>query len=112
MSYRLVESAEIQLSPTARRLDGDAFGGPVSLFILDNPPGKGVELHLHPYAETFVVEAGQATFTVDDETVVASAGTVVIVPPETPHKFVSSGEENLRMVAVHPVAEMVQTWLE
>ena len=59
-----------------------------------------------------MIEAGQATFTVDGETVVAGAGDVVIVAPETPHKFVSSGEENLRLVAVHPVAAIVQTWLE
>jgi quercetin dioxygenase-like cupin family protein len=112
MSYRLVEATEIQVSPTARRLEGRAVGGPVSLFILDNPPGKGPDLHVHPYAETFVVEDGEATFTVDGETVVAAAGTVVIVPPETPHKFVASGEENLRLVAIHPSAEIIQTWLE
>jgi mannose-6-phosphate isomerase-like protein (cupin superfamily) len=111
-SYRLVEPGAIQVSPTARRLDGHAFAGPVSLFILDNPPGKGPELHFHPYAETFVVESGQATFTVDGETAVAGPGDVVIVAPETPHKFVSSGSENLRMVAIHPVAEMVQTWVD
>ena len=111
-SYRVIEQAEIQVSPTARRLDGHAFAAPVSLFLLDNPPGKGPELHVHPYAETFVVESGQATFTVDGGTIVAQAGDVVVVDPETPHKFISSGRENLRMVAVHPVAEIVQTWLE
>jgi mannose-6-phosphate isomerase-like protein (cupin superfamily) len=111
MSHRLIEPAEIQISPTARRLDGHAYGGPVSLFILDNPPGKGPELHLHPYAETFVVEAGEVTFTVDGQTVGARAGQVVIVPPETPHKFVATGPHNLRMVAIHPVPEMVQHWV-
>jgi mannose-6-phosphate isomerase-like protein (cupin superfamily) len=110
--YRLIDAAEMQISPTARRLEGQAFAAPISLFLLDNPPGKGPELHLHPYAETFVVEAGEATFTIDGETVAARAGDVVVVAPETPHKFVSSGEENLRLVCVHPVAEMVQTWLE
>jgi quercetin dioxygenase-like cupin family protein len=112
MSHRLVRPAEIQVSPTARRLDGHAFGGPVSLFILDNPPGKGPELHVHPYAETFVVESGEVVFTVAGETAEASAGDVVIVPPETPHKFVASGEQHLRMVAIHPVPEMVQRWLD
>ena len=112
MSYRLIEAAEIQLSPTARRLDGHAYDGPVSLFIIDNPPGKGPELHKHPYAETFVIQGGEATFTVDGETLVAGPGTVVIVPPETPHKFVASGAGNLRLVAVHPVPEMVQISLE
>jgi quercetin dioxygenase-like cupin family protein len=112
MSYRLIEPAEIRLSPTASRLEGHAFGVPISLFLIDNPPGKGPELHFHPYAETFVIQAGEATFTVDGETIVGRPGDVVIVAPETPHRFVSSGDENLRLVAIHAAAEMVQTWVE
>jgi mannose-6-phosphate isomerase-like protein (cupin superfamily) len=42
---------------------------------------------------------------------VAEVGDVVVVAPDTPHKFVSSGRENLRLVCVHLVAEMVQTWV-
>jgi hypothetical protein len=64
MSARLIDAAEIQISPSAGRLEGRAFGGPVSLFLMDSPPGTGPELHVHPYAETFVIEAGEATFTV------------------------------------------------
>jgi mannose-6-phosphate isomerase-like protein (cupin superfamily) len=32
-----------------------------------------------------------------------------VVPPETPHKFVNSGENPLRVVSIHPSREVVQT---
>jgi mannose-6-phosphate isomerase-like protein (cupin superfamily) len=34
------------------------------------------------------------------------------VPPETPHKFVNSGDGLLRMVNIHENGELVQTDLD
>ena len=39
-------------------------------------------------------------------------GNVVIVPPNTPHKFVNTGDGILRQVDIHPVKQMIQTNLE
>jgi mannose-6-phosphate isomerase-like protein (cupin superfamily) len=52
------------------------------------------------------------SFTVEEETVEATAGDIVVVPAETPHKFVNSGSAALRQISIHPVARMETEWLE
>jgi quercetin dioxygenase-like cupin family protein len=91
--------------------DGAAHDAPVSFFLTHSPPGEGPGLHRHPYAETFIVQDGQATFTVGDDTIEAKAGDVVVAPANVPHAFVNSGSGMLRSVNIHPVAEMDTVWL-
>lgn len=57
---------------------------PFSIILVHSQPGVGPKLHRHPYAEVFVVEAGEATFRLGEETVVVPAGHVVVGPPESP----------------------------
>src|SRR5512142_3301027 len=64
----------------------------VSFIWVDMPPGGGVRLHDHPYKEIFVIQDGSATFTVGTESVAAHAGQVIVVPANTPHKFVNTGQ--------------------
>lgn len=98
-------------SGNSYRFDGAAHGAPVSFFLLHTKPGDGPGLHRHPYAETFVVQEGEATFTVGDDTIEARAGDIVVAPAETPHAFVNSGSAVLRSVNIHPAAEMQTVWL-
>ena len=84
----------------------------VSFFLVDWPPGTEVDLHNHPYAEVFVAQEGQATFTVAAATIEATAGQIVIVPPGRPHRFVNAGDGPLRLVAIHASERMVTEWLE
>jgi quercetin dioxygenase-like cupin family protein len=84
----------------------------VSFFISETPTGKGPSLHKHSYAEIFVIFDGQLTFTVGDVTIEASGGQVVIVPPETPHKFINLSPEIARHIDIHTSAQMITTWLE
>src|SRR5215210_4242460 len=88
------------------RFEGRDHNSSVSFFIGTFPPGTGPGLHRHPYDETFIVEAGSATFTVGDETFELGAGQIAVVPAETPHKFVSG--EAFRLVSVSPSDHMVQ----
>lgn len=97
---------------TATRFEGKDHGATVSFFITSHPPGTGAALHRHPYEETFIVQEGNATFTVDGETIEAHGGQILVVPAGATHGFVSSGEADLRQVSIHPSAEMVQEWLE
>ena len=64
-------------------------------------PGRGPELHRHPYEEVFVILEGEATFTLGDETRVARAGDFLIAPPGVPHAFKNTGSGPLRSVDVH-----------
>jgi quercetin dioxygenase-like cupin family protein len=98
-------------SGNSYRFDGAAHDSPVSFFLLHTQPGEGPGLHRHPYAETFIVQEGQATFTVGAETIEARAGDVVVAPADVPHAFVNSGPAVLRSVNIHPVSEMETVWL-
>jgi len=84
----------------------------LSFIWVDFPPGGGPRLHKHPYEEVFIILEGQATFTVGPETVEATAGQVIIAPPDTPHKFVNSGSGSLRQIDIHASTRFITEWLE
>jgi mannose-6-phosphate isomerase-like protein (cupin superfamily) len=73
--------------------------------------GVGPRLHQHPYAETFIIRRGWATFTVGSEQVQGHAGQVIVVPANTPHKF-STGPEGYEAVHIHANPRFVTEWLE
>jgi mannose-6-phosphate isomerase-like protein (cupin superfamily) len=100
---------ELRRSPTAALFEG-RDQAPVSIFVTAYPDrGKGPDLHLHPYPEVFVVEAGTAVFTAGDEQLTVEAGHIVVVPAETPHGFKNAGDRTLRVVSVHPSPTVQQT---
>jgi quercetin dioxygenase-like cupin family protein len=108
----LVEPLEtFRRNESAWRFEGrhHAGGAALSFFLTTFAPGDGPPLHLHPYAEVFLVEEGEATFTVDGSPVVVEGGNVVVVPGDTPHAFVNSGGGTLRVISMQPSAEVVQT---
>lgn len=73
--------------------------------------GVGPRLHKHPYAETFIIRRGSATFTVGGEQLVGRAGQVLVAPPETPHTF-STGPGGYEAVHIHANPRFVTDWLE
>lgn len=97
-------------SPTAKFI-GAEHGADVSFFWVDTGPGKGPDLHRHPYTETWIVLSGQVRIDADDETVTAEAGAVVTVGAETVHRFRNIGTENLKMVCVHASPEIIQDFV-
>ncbi|HEY8582516.1 MAG TPA: cupin domain-containing protein [Capillimicrobium sp.] len=105
---------DLRLSPRAAKFEGAKHGDgiAVSSFITQYERGGGPDQHLHPYAELFIVQQGVAEFRVDGRSVEVAAGNVVVVPPNTPHGFKNPGDEELRVVSVHPSAEVAQTDLE
>ncbi len=106
----VIEKAELPRGKTAHWFEGYRYGDVnVSFFLVDSPPGGGPRLHHHPYEEIFVTLEGEATFTVDDDTIEVSAGQIVIAPAGVPHKFVNSGSGPLRQVDIHPSGRIQQT---
>ncbi|MGO4404211.1 cupin domain-containing protein [Bosea sp. RAF48] len=93
------------------RFEGGGYGSQVSFFLVDNEPGQGPGLHVHPYSETWVVRAGEAEFTVGAERIRAKAGTIVVGPPGIPHKFVNIGTGRLELVCIHASEAIVQDWI-
>jgi mannose-6-phosphate isomerase-like protein (cupin superfamily) len=39
-------------------------------------------------------------------------GQIIVVPPETPHKFVNIGEGPLRQIDIHASKRFITEWLE
>lgn len=110
---RVIPLDDLPETPDAHRFEGANQGDvPVSFILVHSPPGsKPVALHRHPYAEVFIVQAGEATFTVGRETVVVGAGHVVVSAANQPHGFANSGRAELRMVNIHASERFVTEWL-
>ena len=104
----VVPIESLRRSPTAALFEGgDEI--PASIFVTEYRRGQGPDLHLHPYAEAFVVLAGTARFTAGDEELTVEAGHIVTVPAQTPHGFKGAGDDTLRVVSVHPSPKVEQT---
>src|ERR1044071_4763325 len=88
---------------------GEKQGAPFSAYIVKAKPGQGPPLHTHPYVEVAFTLEGTATITVGNDTREVSAGGIVIIPPNTPHRFVNSGAGVLRQIDIHASPNFVQT---
>jgi|SRR5579863_8767924 len=93
-------------------LRGADHGATISLIIDHSGPGEGPRLHRHTYDETWVVIAGDLTFVSGDEQLDAGPGDIVIVPPDTPHKFSNRGSTRAHLVCIHANPTFETEWLE
>jgi mannose-6-phosphate isomerase-like protein (cupin superfamily) len=104
--------AELALGPTAALFEGHPRAGvDISMFVTRTPPGRAVELHVHPYAETFLLLAGRGRWTRGEEVVELAPEDMIVVPPDTPHGFRNVGDVPLLVVSVHERGILRQTWL-
>ncbi len=113
MSYTIVNREELFRDGESYEFQGYLHGASnLSIILVDVPPGGGPKLHRHPYEEVFVIEEGQATYTIGEATLEARAGQIAIVPAGTPHKFVNSGTGRLKQVGIHYSPRFITEWLE
>jgi mannose-6-phosphate isomerase-like protein (cupin superfamily) len=104
---------DLAVSPTAFLFEGHPRAGvDASIFVTRTPPGRAVELHVHPYAETFLLLRGHGRWTVGDEVVELEPEGMVVVPPDTKHGFRNIGDEPLLVVSVHERGTVRQTWFD
>jgi quercetin dioxygenase-like cupin family protein len=88
---------------------GETHGAPISAYIVNAKPGQGPPLHTHPYVEIAFTLEGTARITVGDEEREVTAGGIVVIPANTPHCFVNSGDTMLHQIDVHASARFIQT---
>jgi mannose-6-phosphate isomerase-like protein (cupin superfamily) len=74
--------------------------------------GGGPRLHQHPYVETFIIREGKGIFQIGNAQVEATAGQIIVVPANTPHKFWNRGPGPFSSVDIHENGEFVTNWLE
>ena len=111
--HTIIRAGELPPSPGGTvTFEGEPYGSGVSFFLVNNEPGKGPDLHRHPYSETWIVRSGSGLFTADGEDVEAGPGDIVVVGPETPHKFKNVGSGRLDVVCIHASPRMIQESLE
>ena len=111
--HSILRPDEQERTPTGTvRFEGEPSGSGVSLFLVNNQPGEGPGLHRHPYSETWIVRSGSVRFTADGEGLDAGPGDIVVVGPETPHKFANLGPGRLDLVCVHDSPRIIQEELE
>ena len=87
---------------------GDKQNAPFSAYIVKAEPGQGPPLHTHPYVEVAFTVEGSATITVGNDTREVNAGGIVVIPANTPHRFVNSGQGVLRQIDIHASPKFIQ----
>ena len=88
---------------------GERQGTPFSAYIVTAKSGRGPPLHKHPYVEVAFVIEGSARIMVGDEEREVQAGGIAVIPANTPHRFVNSGEGTLRQIDIHASSNFIQT---
>jgi quercetin dioxygenase-like cupin family protein len=110
---QIISKEELPFDGYSWEFQGYQYGDTnISFIIIEAQPGQGPKLHSHPYEEVFIIQEGQATYTVGTETIEATAGQIVIAPAEVPHKFINSGAGTLRQVDIHVSPRFITTWYD
>lgn len=107
MSFINIE--QLPFAGISHEFVGETQGAPFSAYIVEARPGQGPPLHKHPYVEVAFTLEGCATITIGDEEREVKAGGIVVIPAETPHRFVNSGDTTLRQIDVHASPRFIQT---
>ena len=102
---------ELQSFPSEEEFEGEDHGISVSVILVDMPPGDGVRLHTHPYAEIFIVQQGHASYTVGSSTIDVVAPRTLIGPANVPHGFLNIGDVKLKQVDIHLSPRFITEWL-
>ena len=99
-------------SATAFLFEGRKRAGiDISMFVVRTPPGRSVEIHTHPYSETFLLLEGEGRWTAGDDVVELRPNSMLVVPRATPHGFRNIGDAPLLVVSVHESGVLEQTFL-
>lgn len=105
---RVIPVEDVRYTPSVAVLEcGD--DAPISFYVTEFARGEGTPLHLHPYPEVFLVERNTAVFTAGDEELTVTEGHYVIVPANTPHRYVGASDDPVRVVSVQPSGKVQQT---
>ncbi len=105
---RVIPVEQVRYTPAVAVFEGHDEA-PVSFYVTEFERGEGTPLHLHPYPELFLVERNTALFTAGEEEFTVEAGHFVLVPANTPHRYVGASDEAVRVVSVQPSGRVEQT---
>jgi quercetin dioxygenase-like cupin family protein len=81
------------------------YGRNVMLSYLEMDEGAVVPLHHHPHEQAGMLLKGRMELTIGDETRTVEAGSMFIIPPDTPHKALAVGGPAVVLDVFSPVRE-------
>lgn len=92
---------------------GKDTNGKYALWEAIVPPGGGPPPHVHSREEEgFFILEGEITFTVNEEKIVAKAGTFANMPVGTPHSFKNESSQTAKMLISVAPAGLEQMFFE
>jgi quercetin dioxygenase-like cupin family protein len=96
------EGAHLPVLRIIHKVTAESFGGTLSSIEASIPPGDMIPPHTHTREdECAFVLAGELTFDVGGEIVVAQAGSFVLKPMGVYHAFCNTGTEVARVLEFH-----------
>jgi len=81
------------------------YGQHLMLSYLEMDEGAVVPLHHHPHEQGGILLRGRMELTIGEETRLVEAGSLFLIPPNTPHKAVAVGGPALVLDVFSPVRE-------
>ena len=81
------------------------YGQNIMLSYLQMDEGAEVPLHNHPHEQAGMLVQGRLQLTIGEETRVVEAGSLFIIPPNTPHRAVAIGGPVLVLDVFSPIRE-------
>jgi quercetin dioxygenase-like cupin family protein len=81
------------------------FGEHLMLSYLEMDEGAVVPLHHHPHEQGGMLLKGKVELTIGDEKRICEAGSMFLIPPNTPHKAVAVGGPAVVLDVFSPIRE-------
>ena len=81
------------------------YGENLMLSYLEMDEGAVIPLHDHPHEQAGILLKGRVELTIGDEVRIVEAGSMFIIPPNTPHKAVAVDGSAVVLDVFSPVRE-------
>ena len=97
------------VTPIEVKVSGKDVGGRFATILVNTPPGRGPELHVHlRQNELFYVVAGRIGLQCGTEKMVLNVGDTFMAPMKVPHAYVTLGAETASLLNVFDPAGTIE----
>ena len=108
------KSFKIRTSTCTFKVTGQDTQGHFGLFEFVMEPGtQGASLHIHKHlTEIFYVVEGEVELVVEQRRILATPGTLMLVPEQTPHGFSNPGQTRAKLLMMFSPADLREQYFE
>ena len=99
------------VTPIEVKVSGKDVGGRFATILVNTPPGRGPELHVHLHQnELFYVVAGRIGLQCGAERMILSVGDTFMAPMQVPHAYVTLGTETAGLLNIFDPAGDIENF--